>query len=369
MTGANLVLIGIFIPVILLMAFTPYLTRRTEAFGVTVPDGVKQQSYIARHIKRYMLLCLGLGIILIAAMFILIKPEGSEQDHSIWYSVIIVSYLALTFLVFIVSHMQIKAWKQQQPWYEETSSSQKIVVQTGFHKEKTTISLVWYVPHIIVVALAMGYSIIHYDKFPELLPMQYDFNGEVTRAVEKSIGSVLTLSWLSIAMIIVFIISHLSIARSKQVIESQDPHGSLQRNVIFRYSWSVFLAIAGFLVVILMVLGQLSPLLEWSSNTFMVIVFTIVGIILLGSILLSVKLGQGGSRLKNSNTQQGKASVEVADLDQYWKLGIFYVNRNDPAIFVEKRFGVGWSINYGNPIAWLITIGILAIVLIPAIFL
>jgi len=117
------------------------------------------------------------------------------------------------------------------------------------------------------------------------------------------------------------------------------------------------------------VLGQLSPLLEWSSNTFMVIVFTIVGIILLGSILLSVKLGQGGSRLKNSNTQQGKASVEVADLDQHWKLGIFYVNRNDPAIFVEKRFGVGWSINYGNPIAWLITIGILAIVLIPAIFL
>lgn len=123
--GASLVLIAIFIPVILLIAFTPYLTRRTEAFGITVPDGVKQESYIAGHIKRYMLLCLGLGIVLIAALFILIKPEGSEQDQSIWFSVIIGIYLVLTFIFYVMSHVQVKAWKQQQSWYDETSSSQK----------------------------------------------------------------------------------------------------------------------------------------------------------------------------------------------------------------------------------------------------
>ncbi|MCX6538771.1 MAG: DUF5808 domain-containing protein [Acidobacteria bacterium] len=29
-------------------------------------------------------------------------------------------------------------------------------------------------------------------------------------------------------------------------------------------------------------------------------------------------------------------------------LGVFYVNRDDASIFVEKRFGVGYTINLGN---------------------
>jgi len=366
--GAPLILIAIFIPIIVLIACTPHLTRRTEAFGVTVPAQVKQEAFISGHMKRYITLCLAVGLILIAALLFVVQSEKSEQAQAIWYSVIIIGYVLVTFVFYLVSHLQIKNWKQQQSWYDEMSSSQKIVVQTGFHKEKTTISLLWYIPHFIIVALTMGYSIIHYDKFPELLPMQYNFNGEVTRAVEKSFSSVLMLSWVSLSMIIVFIISHLSISRSKQVIESQDPHGSLKRNVIFRYSWSIFLAFTGFLVVLLMVLGQLSPLLQWSSHIFMVIAFVIIAVILVGSIVLSVKLGQGGSRIKQ-NDAQAKTVVEVSDLDKHWKLGIFYVNRNDPAIFIEKRFGVGWSINYGNPLAWLIVIGILVIVLVPAIFL
>ena len=32
-------------------------------------------------------------------------------------------------------------------------------------------------------------------------------------------------------------------------------------------------------------------------------------------------------------------------------LGVFYVNRDDPSFFVEKRFGLGYTINFGNPLA------------------
>ena len=34
--------------------------------------------------------------------------------------------------------------------------------------------------------------------------------------------------------------------------------------------------------------------------------------------------------------------------DARWKLGMFYFNPRDPSIIVEKRFGVGWTINFGN---------------------
>jgi uncharacterized membrane protein len=36
---------------------------------------------------------------------------------------------------------------------------------------------------------------------------------------------------------------------------------------------------------------------------------------------------------------------EDIDDDKYWKLGLIYFNKEDPAVFVEKRFGTGWVLN------------------------
>jgi uncharacterized membrane protein len=41
------------------------------------------------------------------------------------------------------------------------------------------------------------------------------------------------------------------------------------------------------------------------------------------------------------------------DDDQHWKLGQFYYNKNDPALFLEKRFGIGWTVNLARPLAWI----------------
>jgi uncharacterized membrane protein len=39
--------------------------------------------------------------------------------------------------------------------------------------------------------------------------------------------------------------------------------------------------------------------------------------------------------------------------DECWKLGFFYFNPADPAIFVEKRLGIGYTCNFGNRTTWL----------------
>jgi uncharacterized membrane protein len=33
---------------------------------------------------------------------------------------------------------------------------------------------------------------------------------------------------------------------------------------------------------------------------------------------------------------------------------VFYFNRDDAAILVEKRFGLGYSLNFARPMAWII---------------
>ena len=47
-----------------------------------------------------------------------------------------------------------------------------------------------------------------------------------------------------------------------------------------------------------------------------------------------------------------------------WK-GIFYSNPDDPALFVPKRFGIGYTLNFGNPWSWVVLALILAMVALP----
>jgi hypothetical protein len=51
-----------------------------------------------------------------------------------------------------------------------------------------------------------------------------------------------------------------------------------------------------------------------------------------------------------------------------WRGGIFYFNREDPALFVPKRFGIGYTLNFANPWSWVV-IGILVVIIFtPFIF-
>jgi len=71
--------------------------------------------------------------------------------------------------------------------------------------------------------------------------------------------------------------------------------------------------------------------------------------------------GQGGALL-----EEGSAEIPLtgglAD-NEHWILGVFYVNKEDPSIMVESRFGIGYSMNFGNPKAVLLMGTFLVLVL------
>lgn len=69
-----------------------------------------------------------------------------------------------------------------------------------------------------------------------------------------------------------------------------------------------------------------------------------------------MRLGQGGSRLASAQRLEPAATKPVGDRteDRFWKLGVFYRNRNDPSVMVEKRFGLGYTVNFAYPAAWAI---------------
>ena len=79
--------------------------------------------------------------------------------------------------------------------------------------------------------------------------------------------------------------------------------------------------------------------------------------VLLGSVGLAVVVGLAGLI---------SATREMAAEGQSLPKGysaLFYRNADDPRIFVPKLVGVGWTLNFAHPIAWLV----LAVVLLPAV--
>ena len=72
------------------------------------------------------------------------------------------------------------------------------------------------------------------------------------------------------------------------------------------------------------------------------------------------------SRTKSSTyADRRRTDTIFRDDDRYWSGGVLYNNPDDPALFVPKRFGLGWTINFGHPQAKLVLIVTLLLIVLP----
>jgi Family of unknown function (DUF5808) len=140
--------------------------------------------------------------------------------------------------------------------------------------------------------------------------------------------------------------------RSRQIAVDGLAAAAEQR---FRLMNVLVLVLAGYAMAIMMSVTTLE-----SVPTFGHTLSGRVGFVLLPVMLFNVgvafwmfRVGQGGQRAVPAAARQ-----EVhgdATPDHAWKVGgLFYVNPHDPAIWVEKRVGLGYTLNIGNSRAWLL---------------
>jgi hypothetical protein len=107
------------------------------------------------------------------------------------------------------------------------------------------------------------------------------------------------------------------------------------------------------------------------SNAGMVVA-EVAGLLILTltAVLVLARMGQGGSRLAanslsflSSGDASGCGQAEpVGDRteDRYWKLGLVYFNRDDAAVVVERRFGLGYTLNFARVETWVMVTLLLA---------
>ncbi len=209
----------------------------------------------------------------------------------------------------------------------------------------------------LLISVAIGlfcvaYAWRHYDLLPERWPTRLGSADGPEAWMRRSFATVmipplmasLTGGWLgSFACLL---------ARAKRAVRREANGVSLQAQERFRAAMTRFLCGLSILTAAGLALGSVR-LIEVGLGRperlqyAMPILFWAFMLYLLGGLVyVGARVGQGGARLESS-VANAPLTNGLAD-NTKWKLG-FYVNRDDPSLFVEDRFGIGYGPNWGNP--------------------
>ncbi len=189
---------------------------------------------------------------------------------------------------------------------------------------------------------------LRWQTIPDRFPIHWGLDGQPNGWANRSLGS--TFGPLLLATVLVG-----SFALLGELTSRSSP-GYGGRASMLRTVKSVLLAVCWSLTLLFCAISVL-PLTRNPTNY--------VPLLTMGSLVfvIGILVFIGLRSLRMSETIA--ASQNTTD-DRFWKAGLFYVNPDDSALMVPKRYGFGYTLNFGQPICWFIFAAILLIpVLLP----
>ncbi|MFC6038816.1 DUF1648 domain-containing protein [Paenisporosarcina macmurdoensis] len=362
---AAIIFIVILIFIIAIQAFLPKFLRESEAFGIYIPDTHVKDQRIVHMKNRYTQLILTSGILIIV-IFIGWLWMFRPAEEQIVFSGMVAQIGALIFSMglYAKNHISLANWKKNEKWTE--GQSERKVVDLQFREQlKILPSLFFIIPMLITLGLGvLGLS--QYDTLPNQIPTHWGPSGEADAFAEKSWGSVSALPMITLLLQGMMLFFNGAMKQSGAKIQVRHKKRSRQQQLAFRKYSSWLLFVVTITETVLMGYLQLTIIYPEIMSASVTLGFTIgYLVIILGSVLYyTVKVGQSGTRIAVAEQDVNPENVIDMDDDQYWKFGLFYVNKDDPSILVEKRFGIGWTINMGHKGSW-----VFLVLLVGSIFL
>ena len=352
------IMIGVFLILGFVNGLTPYYSRRGTPFGITVPSSHQQDSFIQMRKKRFFIQNVLLSILLsIPIVFFSNFEDQTAQD--MWSGVYVIGamlvFLVLTFILYLKNRKAIQLWKKEEQIIVETKK-ERIVVDTNYHRDLNAVSTrTIVIVQLVIVLISVAVIGFFYDRIPNQFPIHWNSQNIPDRSVEKSPLSVMMMPAMQLLMIPVLAFSHYAFIKSKQKLLANYPQITSYQSKKFRRAWSINFLVTSIATQLLLTSTNFFSLFfaedmafGWMGLLIGLFIFGIVGY----SSFLTWKYGQGGEKLVFSEIDEPVEEVTEVDEEKYWKLGVFYYNPDDPSIFVEKRFGIGSTINLARWQSW-----------------
>ncbi|MBD8028632.1 DUF1648 domain-containing protein [Ureibacillus sp. Re31] len=339
----------------------PYLVKKTVVFGVTIPEQYINDGTIKKLKKQYAISVALLSIVLLTGYSVWsLTTEPKEEQMAMIGVLMEFGIIFISLSLYIYYHGKVKQLKIQNKWVEHL----KQVKVTDLSVRNEDEMLPWYV-YLLPIISTLGlmiYTMFNYDILPQQIPTHWGPSGEPDAFTEKTPFSAMQHTFLLLIMQLMFFGVHFATKNSGIKLSASNLAASKNRQLTLRKYSSWFLFFVMLACTILMSFFQLTTIHpEFAAGSVKIILpFAFLIIVLVGSLVFALKVGRSDKGLEGTIED----NIMEVDEDQYWKGGMFYFNKNDPSIFVEKRFGVGWTINFANPIGYLIVLLPLIIILI-----
>jgi len=187
----------------------------------------------------------------------------------------------------------------------------------------------WSIPPFAVVLGCLVYLWSKYAELPEKYPVHWGFSGQADGWVEKSVVSLLTPALVGLGVMALITANAWLFEKSPK--EERRAAAPWMVGLLWALGW-------------LFALVVLLPVMTTSVWMILMPVVVIVG--------LAIKM--------SIHTSRGAVAPR-----ECWKMGIFYFNPEDPDLMVEKRNGLGYTLNFAHRASWWIMGGLLVLVLAP----
>jgi uncharacterized membrane protein len=351
MTVAVVVSSVLSVLVLVLALALPAINGPTVPFGVRVPAEHADDRAVVGAIRIYRwrvlvggILAGGVGVVIYAVTGEnLLLPLSVLMIVGVWYG------------CFFLAHHEIRAAKVAGGWFE--GRRQGMAVDTGLRTDPPRFPWLWLAPALIVILATVVIGVIKYPSMPQMLAVHYGLRGGPTRFAAKSVGTAFSLVFVQIGVTAVLVgIAAAIFFGSRSDIDPARPVGSAR----WHRQYMSLGAKALFGLVAMIDVGMLgSSLLMWTGTVTVWAPLVIVLPILAADLVAVVVLAKN-----NREPDEGEQDTGLIhwDDDKYWRGGLFYINRDDHALMVPRRFGLGWALNFGNPKAAMLLAGVVALI-------
>jgi len=335
--------------------FYPFFTKRNIFFGIKIPLKALMNKKILKIKYQFMVLT---GIT--GTMMIVLGIIYAGSMNLIFVAISI--YMG----IYLYAHMKTKQLKRISHW--QVDEHVEVVIETSFRHMSLVVSKGWYVLYLGILLITMVVIQMKFETLPEMLSMQINnFGREVVLLPKGKVLSYLVGIQLIVMMLMVLI--QYIIKHAKQDLSGPDMTVSVEENIRFRQKFSRILYVFGFIISLNLMFSTFFTMGILQNTTLFLVL--VLGLLLLLTIYLlasGFKYGQDGNRLNKLMEAPSDAFIDKED-DRYWLLGMIYFNKRDPAIFIGKRVGIGWSVNHARWQAWLLYIGIIGLIIITTVVL
>lgn len=362
----TMILIAIFILLILIDIFTPHVLRKTTVFGISIPEPFIDDRQLTNFKKKYSLFIAFIQIPLVTVL-VIIAFSLNEIQQSILMIGGLFLYLAVSMGIYLKLHYEVKRYKEQQGWEEQVTVVRVSSFETKFNKNERLFPHRLFIPSFLITIGLTIWLIYIYPQLPDVIPTHWGINGQPDAWSNKSFFSAFSLVFILLfTQVLMYGLSYGTFNSSVQV-KAQNSALSLQREHETRKLTAEIMAIFNLITTLFLVFIDVKSnlgILSTDNTLSMAYSLPVFLILTFGTVYYYMKR----SKAINEQFKELDSLESSPSDDQYWKWGLFYYNKDNPDLFIEKKFGVGWSVNFARPGIWIFLFIVIVLPLLPMFF-